>query len=45
MPQRFPKSPLEKQVLGDTLGDGILTSRRRELALAETHGGATVPSR
>ena len=24
--QRFPKSPLEKQVLGDTLGDGILTS-------------------
>jgi cytochrome P450 len=24
--QRFPKSPLEKQVLGHTLGDGILTS-------------------
>src|SRR5262245_19367881 len=24
--QLFPKSPLEKQVLGDTLGDGILTS-------------------
>jgi hypothetical protein len=41
----FTKGPIYTQVLGACTGEGLLTGRRREVALAKTARGADLPRR